>query len=186
MNARALPLFALLALAACGNKTEGGGAPTASASAKPHASTTATATAATTAPTATAAPTASASAAPTASADAEPAGAVHMHLDSVKVASGKSDNAEKTLKGSMLKLRTACVAPALKKTPTFEGTLRVTLEVGADGKITKATPKALTGKLPDDLQQCVGKFHEEKVQLDAGKAKVEETLLFGPNVAADK
>jgi hypothetical protein len=190
MNLRALTLLPLLALAACGNHGEGGattGAPagkaSATASAKPTAAPSASASA-TAAPSATvsAAPTASAS--PTVEVEVEPTGPVHIHLQTVKVTSGKSDGADKTLKAHMLKLRTACVAPALKVTPNFEGTLNVTLEVGADGKITKATPKVASGKIPDELQKCTAKFYEEKIQLEPSAAKIEETLLLGPKAGS--
>jgi hypothetical protein len=195
MMARQLSLLpvALLVLAACGHKPEGGGAPGASASAA-RAPVAASAKAPT-APTTTTLPATSGSAAPTAapsgSADAdadgpEPAtGRVHIHLQSVKVTGGKNDGAEKLLKGHMLKLRTTCVNPALKKTPTFEGTLKVTLEAGADGKLTKATAKASTGKLPEDLLQCTEKFYLEKLQVDPSKATIETTILVGPKANAD-
>jgi hypothetical protein len=182
----ALLFSAVLFLAACGGKHEGGGASSASASAKvPAPKPTVTATAAATASaTASAAPTASATAAPSGSADEEaaPSGPVHIHMDAVKVTSGKSDGAEKTLKANMLKLRTACVAPAIKKTPSFEGTLRVTLDVGADGKIGSAKGKTTAGKLPDDLVSCVEKFYADKIQLEASKATVDATILMGPKV----
>jgi hypothetical protein len=187
MNARALFLLPLFALAACGNKPEGGTTSSAApvVSAKPSATVTTSAPV----PSASAAPTAGASAAPSASASAEPeaepvTGAVHIHLESVKVLSGKNDSAERAMKLSMLQLRNKCVAPALKTTPSFEGTLKMTLEVDADGKITKASPKVTTGKIPDGVQECFTKFFQEKVQLPAGKAKVEGTILLGPKVNA--
>lgn len=183
-----------ITLIACGNKPEGGGLTTSSASsAKPKPTAIATASAvakASAVATASAAPTASAaasaSAEPSASADVEPAGPVHIHLDTVKVTSGKSDGSDKVLKTNMLKLRNACVAPAIKKTPSFEGTLLVTLDVGDSGKIDKASPKVTAGKLPTELTQCVGKFYEEKIQLGAGKATIEATILMGPKVSTKK
>jgi hypothetical protein len=162
MKLRALCLLALLA--ACDDKPAGGST--------------------TSAPVASAAPTA-ASAAPTAtaSASAEPAEAVHIHLDSVKTISGKNDFAARAFELSMPQLRTTCVQPALKVTPTFEGTLKMTLAIDANGKITKATPSVVTGKIPDDVQTCFARFFEEKTQLPAHTATVEGTILLGPHVA---
>jgi Rieske Fe-S protein len=183
--------IALLALATgCGNKE---GAPTNASAApsnktaptaapKPTMTAAMTATAATTASAAT-----SASAAPADSADAAP-GAVHIHMDSVKVTAGKSDDVEKFLKKNMLKLRNECVVPQLKKTPTFDGALKATIELGPDGKATKVTTAAPTGSnVPADLLKCVQGFYEKNVQVDTNKAKatVEATILTGPKVTTD-
>lgn len=192
----AVVLGTLLFLTACGSKHEDTGASSASASASASAKAPSAASAKPLAPkpsasataTATAAPTSAASESPTAEPagsadeDAAPTGRVHIHMETVKVTSGKSDGAEKTLKHNMLKLRTTCVAPAIKKTPAFEGTLRVTLDVGADGKIGSAKGKTTAGKLPDDLVSCVEKFYTDKVQLEASKASVDATILMGPKV----
>lgn len=159
MKLRALGLLALLA--ACNDKPAGGST--------------------TGAPAAGAGPTA-ASAAPTATASAS-AEAMHIHLDSVKTLSGKNDFAARAFELSMSQLLTTCVQPALTVTPTFEGTLKMTLAIDANGKITRATPSVVTGKIPDDVQTCFAKFFEEKAQLPAHAATVEGTILLGPHVA---
>lgn len=165
MKLRALSLLALLA--ACDRQPAGGST--------------------TGAPVADARPTATASAAPTATASASAAseapGAVHIRLDSVKTISGKGGSGQRAMELSMSQLLKYCVQPALKATPTFEGTLKMTLVIDAKGKITKATPSVVTGKIPDDVQTCFAKFYEEKTQTGSENATVEGTILLGPHVA---
>jgi len=117
-----------------------------------------------------------------------PPGTVRIHLDSAKVVTGKAETAEKTLKTNMLKLRTECVAPAIKKQANIDGTLKVVLEFGPEGKVTKATTTVPTGKVPDDVASCVKSFYEKNIELDTNKAKakIEATIAMGPNVQSDK
>jgi hypothetical protein len=82
----------------------------------------------------------------------------------------------------MVQLRSNCIRPALKLTPTFAGTLKLTLAIDADGTITKATPAVVDGKIPDEVQTCFAKFFEEKTKLHGHKATVEGTILIGPRV----
>ncbi|HEY4122567.1 MAG TPA: hypothetical protein VGM56_32105 [Byssovorax sp.] len=177
--------LALLALSACGGSSDKT-APTASATASAPPPPSATASAA---PSASAA----ASAAPSASADADAAddakpGAVHIHLSGAKVLTGKVDGAEKLLKTDMMKLRTACIAPAVKRAEKgLDGTMKVTLEVEKDGKVGKATSKVTTGKVPEDVEKCTREFYEKKVTFETkAKAKIEATIEVGPKVATDK
>jgi hypothetical protein len=173
------------AAAGCDKGSDGGAAPTTT--------TAATAVTASAHATSTTAPMPSGTpAVASGAASAEPAteapGTVRIHLDSARVVSGKSDAAEKTMKSNLLKLRNECLVPALKKQPSIEGTLKVVLELGPDGKVQKATTTVPTGKIPDDLQTCVKGFYEKNLGVDTNKAKakIEATIAVGPNVQPDK
>lgn len=150
---RAFALLALLSVAACG-KTDG----SSSAPVKPTAST------------------------PLGSGSTEPEAGVYVQLDSVKTISGKNDSAERAFQLGMIQLRSNCIRPALKLTPTFAGTVKLTLAINADGTIGKATPTVVDGKIPDEVQTCFAKYFEEKTKLHGHEATVEGTILIGPHV----
>jgi hypothetical protein len=180
----AASLVLAVAVAACGGKSSEGGAPSASASAAaaatpPAASTPAPATAS-------AAPSTTASAAESAEAE-DKAGAVHIHLDGAKVLKGKAEGAEKVLKSQMLRLRTTCIRRDVKK-EGLDGTLKVTIEVGKDGKPEKIVTHAQTGKVSEEVATCVKTYYEKHLELDTAKNKatVEVMIAMGPKVQPDK
>jgi hypothetical protein len=172
----AAPLALALALAACGGKSSDGGAASASASAAappPPASTPAP-------------PAASATAAAAESAAPEAPGAVHLHLEGARVVKGKAEGVEKILKTQMLRLRATCIRGDAKK--DLDGTLKVTLEMGKDGRPEKIHTAVTTGKVSDEVATCTKTFYEKHLELDTakGKATVEVNIAMGPKVQPDK
>ena len=173
-------LLGLCLAVGCEKKEEHAATPSASASA--HATTTA-AGMHSAAASAKAAEVAVASAAPSASASAAP-GEVHQHVASVKQVSGKVDvaAAERRVKSKSGAIRTKCVKPAIDKKEEIDGSLKLVMETGTDGKVTKSTP-TVTGKIPDDIVQCMQKYAEKELEFDTNdaKAKVEVVFDIGPN-----
>ena len=166
-----------LAVVGCDKKDETSATPPASSSAHP----TVTAPASTTAAVAaTSAP--AASAAPSASASAGAAGDVHQHIASVKTVSGKVDGGERRIKSKSTAIRNKCVKPAVDKKAEIDGSLKLVVETGADGKVTKTTP-TVTGKIPDDVVSCIQKYFEKEFEFDTNdaKAKLETVIEIGPN-----
>ncbi len=87
----------------------------------------------------------------------------------------------------MLRLRTTCIHREAKK-EGLDGTLKVTLEIGKDGKPEKIHTLVPTGKVSDEIATCVKTFYEKHLELDTAKNKatVELTIAMGPKVQPDK
>jgi hypothetical protein len=166
-----------LAAVGCDKKDDHAATPPAASSA--HTTTTAPAStsAAVVAPSA-----AAASAAPSASASAGAAGEIHQHIASVKTVSGKVDGGERRIKSKSTAIRNKCVKPAADKKAEIDGSLKLVIETGADGKVTKTTP-TVTGKIPDDVVSCIQKYVEKEFEFDTNdaKAKLEAVFEIGPN-----
>jgi hypothetical protein len=171
-------LLGLALVAACDKKSEGETptpATTATTSAAPAVSTTPAASATVSATAA------AASASASASADAA-AGDVKLHLDKIKVSSGKIDGVDRHMKSQNNAIKRKCIDPAVKKDPaSIDGELKDVVELDGDGKVTKQTT-TVTGKVPDDVVACVKKV-VEKVEFDTdnGKAKAEMNYKIGPH-----
>jgi len=157
---------------------------------EPTPATTATA-AASTAPAASAAPAVVSSApavasAPAAASSAEPAdaapGAFEMTLGDVKATKGKVEDGPKKFKLNMPRLQRKCVSPAVKKEPTAvgAGSIKLTLELDAEGKPKKVT-QAAEGKFSPDLLKCITGYVEKEMEFgNDAKATLEATLNFAP------
>ena len=130
-------------------------------------------------PTATVAPTAAPAASEAPKAEANEA---VISFDSAKATKGKVDKADRKIHAGLRALQSRCVAPANKKDPgAVGGSLKMTLEIDKEGKVTKVTPKA-EGKVPAEIVACIQEHLEKRLKLDTdgAPATLEVGYKFGP------